>query len=265
MRFADCCSGYIAADEASWRNNRRLRSISDVVIDKASLRVAIAIRLSAMLDLETCEDAMLSRDAAFDGLFFVGVKTTGIYCRPVCTARIPLKKNICFFPSAAAAERSGFRPCLRCRPETAPFCPAWNGTRTTVDRALKLIEAGALDTGSIEALAERLGVGTRHLSRLFGKHLDASPREVAKTLRVQRCKRLLDETDISIADIAKRAGFPSSRRMSAAFSALYGCPPSEMRRKKRTQKTASGKNAVRSETHERSKSAGARRSTATLE
>ena len=168
---------------------------------------------------------MQRRDPAFDGLFFVAVKTTGIYCRPVCRARLPLKKNIRFYPSAAAAERAGFRPCLRCRPETAPFCPAWKGSRTTVDRALNLIEAGALDTGTVDALSERLGVGTRHLSRLFNTHLDASPRQVAKTLRLQRAKVLLDETDMPLADIAQRAGFSSARRMRDAYCELYGCPP----------------------------------------
>jgi len=117
-------------------------------------------------------------------------------------------------PSAAAAERAGYRPCLRCRPETAPFCPAWKGTKSTVERALALIEAGAFDKGGVDALAERLGMGARHLSRLFAKHLDASPLQVALSLRLQRAKRLLDETDLPISVVAERAGFSSSRRMS---------------------------------------------------
>lgn len=188
-----------------------------------------------MLDRAECEAAMLRRDPAFDGRFFVAVRTTHIYCRPVCPVRAPRVENVRFYPSAAAAERAGYRPCLRCRPETAPFCPAWNGTRTTVERALKLIEAGALDFprqhgGGVEALAGRLGVGARHLSRLFSRHLDASPLQVAKTLRLQRAKRLLCETALPMEAVAEQAGFPSARRMTAAFADLYGRPPSTMRR-----------------------------------
>jgi AraC family transcriptional regulator, regulatory protein of adaptative response / methylated-DNA-[protein]-cysteine methyltransferase len=169
---------------------------------------------------------------------FVAVKTTGIYCRPVCRVRIPFARNVAFYPSAAAAERAGYRPCLRCRPETAPFCPAWMGTRTTVERALTLIAAGALDEDTVEALAERLGIGPRHLSRLFARHLDASPMQVARSLRIQRAKRLLDDTDLSVAVIAERPGFASTRRMSAAFARLYGQPPSALRRRKFARRAA---------------------------
>jgi len=179
-----------------------------------------------MLDLIAQYQAVQRRDPALDGVLFIAVKTTGIYCRPVCPARTPLARNIAFYPSAAAAERAGYRPCLRCRPETAPFCPAWKGTRTTVERALALIEAGALDKDSIDALAGRLGIGPRHLSRLFAEHLDASPLQVALSRRIQHAKRLLDDTDLPIALIADRAGFSSPRRMSAAFAQLYGQPPS---------------------------------------
>ena len=186
-----------------------------------------------MLDFETCNEARLRRDPAFDGVFFVAVHTTKIYCRPVCRVKQPLTKNISFFPSAAAAEAAGFRPCLRCRPETAPFCPAWNGTRTTVERALKLIDEGALDMGTVEALAGRLGIGPRHLSRLFQEHLGASPAQIAKTRRLQRAKQLLDTTPLAVKDIAPLAGFGSVRALNAAFSSLYGCPPSSMRRRNR--------------------------------
>ena len=181
-----------------------------------------------MLDFETSYSALQRRDTALDGVVFVAVKTTGIYCRPVCRARTPLARNVCFYPSAAAAERAGYRPCFRCRPETVPFCPAWKGTRTTVERALALIEAGALDTDGVDALATRLGIGARHLSRLFAEHLDASPAQVAQSLRIQRAKRLLDGSDLSIAAIAGRAGFKSPRRMRAAFVSLYGKPPSAL-------------------------------------
>ena len=117
-----------------------------------------------MLDFDTCNAARLRRDAAFDGLFFTAVRTTGIYCRPVCPVKQPLTRNVSYFPSAAAAERAGYRPCLRCRPETAPFCAAWKGTQVTVERALQLIAQGALDSAGVEDLAARLGIGPRHLS-----------------------------------------------------------------------------------------------------
>jgi AraC family transcriptional regulator of adaptative response / DNA-3-methyladenine glycosylase II len=155
--------------------------------------------------------------------------------RPVCPVRKPLSTNVCFFPSAsaAAAERAGFRPCLRCRPETAPFCPAWKGTRTTVDRAVHLIiEEGALDEDDacVESLAERLGIGARQLSRLFARHLSATPIQVAKTARVQRAKRLLDLTDLPMTEMALRAGFRSLRRFNAVFIEVYQRSPSEVRR-----------------------------------
>jgi AraC family transcriptional regulator of adaptative response / DNA-3-methyladenine glycosylase II len=183
-----------------------------------------------MSGFATHYEAFCRRDPTLDGVVFVAVKTTGIYCRPVCPARIPLARNVSFYPSAAAAERDGYRPCLRCRPETAPFCPAWKGTRTTVARALALIEAGALDGGNIDALAGRLGIGPRHLSRLFAEHLGASPTQIALTHRMQRAKRLLDDSDLPIGLIAERAGFSSARRMSAAFAQLYGRPPSSLRK-----------------------------------
>ncbi len=183
-----------------------------------------------MLDFDTCEAARWRRDPAFDGVFFTAVKTTGIYCRPVCPVKQPLTRNVSYFPSAAAAERAGYRPCLRCRPETAPFCAAWKGTQVTVERALRLIHDGALDSGGVEDLAARLGVGARHLARLFERHLGASPLQMAKTLRIQRAKRLLDETDLSMTDVALQSGFGSIRRFNAAFADLYGRPPSALRR-----------------------------------
>ncbi len=185
-----------------------------------------------MLDFETCNAARLRRDPSFDGRFFTAVSTTRIYCRPVCPAKHSLTKNVSYYPTAAAAERAGYRPCLRCRPETAPFCAAWNGTRTTVERALRLIDEGALDTGNVNDLADRLGVGARHLSRLFTKHIGASPVQTAQTLRIGRAKKLLDTTTLPITDIAFQAGFGSVRRFNAAFSKLYGRTPSSIRRPK---------------------------------
>jgi AraC family transcriptional regulator of adaptative response/methylated-DNA-[protein]-cysteine methyltransferase len=181
------------------------------------------------LDWETCDRARLARDPAFDGLFFTGVRTTRIYCRPVCPVRPAHSKNVIFFGSAAAAERAGFRPCLRCRPEAAAGSPAWNGTATTVVRAMRLIEEGFLNEGSVAELADRLGIGTRHLLRLFFRHTAATPTQVAATRRVQKAKRLLDETQMPMSEIAFAAGFRSVRRFNDAFRATYGRSPSSFR------------------------------------
>jgi AraC family transcriptional regulator of adaptative response / DNA-3-methyladenine glycosylase II len=188
------------------------------------------------LDFEECDRARLARDPTYDGRFYTGVRTTGIYCRPVCPVRPARSANVSFYPSAAAAEAAGFRPCLRCRPETAPFCSAWIGSRATVERALRLIaEEGALDQegATVEGLAARLGMGARQLTRLFARHLQASPSEVARTARVQRAKRMIDETSLPMTEIAMRAGFGSLRRFHSVFAEVYGRPPTEIRRTRR--------------------------------
>src|SRR5437870_9496214 len=178
------------------------------------------------LDWEICDRARLARDPGFDGRFFTGVRTTRIYCRPVCPVRPAQSKNVRFFATAADAERAGFRPCLRCRPETAPGSPAWSGTATTAARGMRLIEAGFLDRASVEELAEKLGIGPRHLLRLFLRHAGATPSQVAATRRVQSAKRLLDATTMPLSEIAFAAGFGSVRRFNDAFCATYGRPPS---------------------------------------
>ncbi|HYE45456.1 MAG TPA: AlkA N-terminal domain-containing protein [Caulobacter sp.] len=183
------------------------------------------------LDHDACYRAILSRDPRFDGRIFGGVKTTGIYCRPVCPARTPKRENITFYPSAAAAEAAGFRACLRCRPETSPDLGAWKGSSSTVSRALSLIEAGALDSGDVEALAGRLGVGGRQLRRLFQMHLGATPVGVAQTRRVLLAKQLIHETDLPMAQVALAAGFGSVRRFNETFQALYRRPPAALRRR----------------------------------
>jgi AraC family transcriptional regulator of adaptative response/methylated-DNA-[protein]-cysteine methyltransferase len=182
------------------------------------------------LDWEICDRARLARDPAFDGVFFTGVRTTRIYCRPVCPVRPAQSKNVQFYATAAAAERAGFRPCLRCRPETAPGSPAWNGTATTVARGMRLIQEGYLDQASVADLADHLGIGPRHLLRLFLHHAGATPIEVAATRRVQAAKRLIDETAMPLSEIAFTAGFRSIRRFNDAFRATYGRPPSSFRR-----------------------------------
>jgi AraC family transcriptional regulator of adaptative response / DNA-3-methyladenine glycosylase II len=186
---------------------------------------------AAAIDRAVCERARLARDARFDGRFFTGVLTTRIYCRPVCPANPPKPENVVFFPSAAAAGEAGFRPCLRCRPECAPGTPAWHGTSTTVRRGLRLIAEGALEDGSVERLAERLGVTGRHLRRLFHQHLGASPLAVAQTQRLHFAKRLVDDTDMPMGEIAVAAGFGSTRRFNDAFQRTYGRSPRELRRR----------------------------------
>ncbi len=182
------------------------------------------------LDHAACYRAIATRDARFDGRLFCAVKSTGIYCRPVCPARTPKRENLVFYPSAAAAQEAGFRPCLRCRPETAPDLGVWRGTSNTVSRALALIEKGALDDADVEGLADRLGVGERQLRRLFRQHLGASPVAVAQTRRVLLAKHLIHETRLPMGEVALAAGFGSVRRFNETFQQLFGRPPSTLRR-----------------------------------
>ena len=191
-----------------------------------------------MLDREACQRARLARDARFDGCFFIAVKTTRIYCRPICPARPPKEENVTYYISAAAAAEAGYRPCLRCRPEASPGTPAWIGAPVTVVRALRLIGEDALEETGVDGLAERLGVGSRQLRRLFVQHVGASPTAVAQTRRAHFAKRLIDETDLAFADIAMTAGFGSIRRFNAAFQQIYGRTPSELRRRVATKPVA---------------------------
>ena len=181
-------------------------------------------------DVRALERARISRDARFDGKFFIAVKTTGIYCRPICPSRTSNSRNVCYYPSAAAAAEAGFRPCLRCRPEAAPGTPAWMGTSAVVKKALRLIDEGILDHESVDELASKLGLGSRHLRRLFLKHVGASPISFAQTRRLQFAKRLLDETNLPITQIALASGFGSLRRFNTAFLQTYGRAPRELRK-----------------------------------
>ena len=182
------------------------------------------------LDRTLCYRALQTRDARFDGRFFTAVRTTGIYCRPICPARPPKLENVEFYPTAASAQEAGFRPCLRCRPEVSPRFAAWRGTWNSVARALLLIDQGALDTGDVEHLATRLGMTGRHLRRLFDKHLGAPPIAVAQTRRLQLAKQLLDETALPVAHIAYASGFGSVRRFNDAMHHTYDRPPTDIRR-----------------------------------
>jgi AraC family transcriptional regulator of adaptative response / DNA-3-methyladenine glycosylase II len=182
------------------------------------------------MDRTACYRAISTRDARFDGRLFVAVKTTGVYCRPICPARTPKLENVLFFATAAAAQEASFRPCLRCRPEVSPELAFWRGTSNTVSRALALIENGGLDDDDVEGLAGRLGVGARQLRRLFERHVGASPIAVAQTRRVLLAKQLIHETSLSMAEVALASGFGSVRRFNETFSNMFGRPPATLRR-----------------------------------
>lgn len=202
--------------------------------------------MTALANNEEYENARQSRDPRFDGRFFVGVLTTGIYCRPVCPVRIPKRENVQLYRSAAAAAEAGFRPCLRCRPESSPGTPAWVGAPYKVSKALHLIARGNLDGSSVEDLAQQLAIGPRQLSRLFQQHVGASPVAVAQTQRLHFAKKLLDETSLPLAEVCFAAGFGSVRRFNAVFRSTYGRSPKELRKGVRgTRRSADGGIQVR--------------------
>jgi AraC family transcriptional regulator of adaptative response / DNA-3-methyladenine glycosylase II len=182
-------------------------------------------------DPDACYRALLARDPRFDGVFFVGVRTTGIYCRPVCTAKTPGRDRCRFFASAALAEREGFRPCLRCRPELAPGHAPIDAVRSVARVAAARIEAGALnDGGNLEQLAADLGLSDRQLRRAVRREFGVSPVELAQTARLLLAKRLIAETRLPMIDVAFASGFESVRRFNGAFRTHYRLTPSAMRR-----------------------------------
>ncbi len=185
---------------------------------------------SALPDPHICEQARLSRDARFDGLFFTAVSSTGIYCRPVCPAPRPKRENVRYYANAAAAEAAGFRPCLRCRPELAPGSDQWQRGDHVVARALKLIEAGMLAEQSLDELAARVGIGARQLRRLFVERVGAPPISVHTTRRLLFAKQLLTETALPVTEVALASGFRSLRRFNAAFAQANRIAPRELRR-----------------------------------
>src|ERR1700683_5056189 len=182
------------------------------------------------LDLQVCSRARLSRDPRFDGKFFIGVRGSRVYCRSICPAPTAKEKNVRYFPTAAAAAEAGFRPCLRCRPESSPGTPAWLGTSNTVSRALRLIGESGMEDGGVEVLAERLGVGSRHLRRLFLRHLGATPIAVAQTRRLHFAKKLIDETGLPMSQIALASGFGCVRRFNAGIRKVYHRTPTQIRK-----------------------------------
>jgi AraC family transcriptional regulator of adaptative response / DNA-3-methyladenine glycosylase II len=188
------------------------------------------------LNNDICYQALKTRDRRFDGRFYTAVRTTGIFCRPICPAVTPKRDNVEFYPSAEAAIAHGFRPCLRCRPEAAPGSPASAGVHATVARAVRLIEQGALEDGSIVDLADRLGVGDRHLRRIFREHTGVTPQQHAKARRLLRARQLIVDSNLSMTEIADIAGFGSLRRFNDAMKQAYGQAPSAFRRGIRTER-----------------------------
>jgi AraC family transcriptional regulator of adaptative response / DNA-3-methyladenine glycosylase II len=182
------------------------------------------------LETNTCYQALQARDTRFDGEFFVGVRTTGIYCRPICTAKTPRQENCRFFASAGAAERAGFRPCLRCRPELAPGRAPVDATSRLAATAYTRIEEGALSVGGVEDLAQELGVTSRHLRRVVETAFGVSPVALAQTQRLLLAKRLLTDTDLRVTDVAFASGFASLRRFNALFRERYRLNPTELRK-----------------------------------
>jgi len=180
-------------------------------------------------DRTHCLRAYANRDARFDGCFFAAVTTTRIFCRPICPAPRPRPDHLRFYGSAAEVAAAGFRPCRRCRPECAPGSAAWSGSAATVARALRLIDDGVLDRDSVDALAERLGLGARQLRRLFASHLGASPREAARRRRLARARELLAGSSAPITEIALRAGFGSVRHFNDEVRRSLGKSPTALR------------------------------------
>ncbi len=191
-----------------------------------------------MLSPEICQKARLSRDSRFDGKFFTAVKTTGIYCRPICPATTPREENILYFPSAIEAANAGYRPCLRCRPDSAPGSPVWKGVNTTLDRAIKLIGEGALENSSLQRLAERLGVSDRYLRQLFKKRLGISPKAYALYQQCLFAKQLLHQTKLPITQVALASGFNSVRRFNDCFQSQLSLTPSQIRKSVETTSKA---------------------------
>ncbi|CAH6861236.1 ADA regulatory protein [Vibrio chagasii] len=190
------------------------------------------IHHNSTLTNEQCHLARYARDARFDGMFFTAVKTTGIFCRPICPATPPKEENVEYFSHQAQALKAGYRPCLRCRPDSAPFSPAWKGVETTFLRAMKLIDNGALGSGSITDLAERLGISDRYLRTLFDTYIGVSPKQYSLYSQLMFAKQLLHTSSMSITDVGFASGFNSTRRFNDAFQKELKLSPSQIRRAK---------------------------------
>ncbi|WP_059018013.1 AlkA N-terminal domain-containing protein [Vibrio coralliirubri] len=187
---------------------------------------------NSTLTSEQCHLARYARDARFDGMFFTAVKTTGIFCRPICPASPPKEENVEYFSHQAQALKAGYRPCLRCRPDSAPFSPAWKGVETTFLRAMQLIDNGALNSGSIVDLATRLGISDRYLRTLFDNYIGVPPKQYSLYSQLMFAKQLLHTSSMSITDVGFASGFNSTRRFNDAFQKELQLSPSQIRRAK---------------------------------
>ena len=192
------------------------------------------------LDFERCYRAVDSRDQRFDGWFFTAVTSTGIYCRPSCPAMTPKRENVAFYPSAAAAQRAGFRACKRCRPDAAPGSPEWDVRADLVGRAMRLIGDGVVDRAGVPGLAARLGYTERHLNRLLTAELGAGPLALARAQRAQTARILVETTDLGLAEIAFAAGFGSVRQFNDTIQEVYAQPPSQLRERRPVARSEPG-------------------------
>jgi AraC family transcriptional regulator of adaptative response / DNA-3-methyladenine glycosylase II len=183
------------------------------------------------LDPDTCYQAISRRDSRFDGRFYTAVTSTGIFCRPSCPARTPKRANVVFYPHAAAASAAGFRPCRRCRPELAPGHPEWNRRSDLTGKALSLIESGLVERAGVTGLASELGVSERHLRRELRATVGTGPLQLARSRRLWLARLLLDQTDLSVTDVAFASGFGSLRQFNDSIRRAFGATPTELRRR----------------------------------
>ena len=190
----------------------------------------VLISAFSALTVQQCQRARVARDSRFDGHFYVAVKTTGIFCRPICPATLPQEANVEYFANQAQALQAGYRPCLRCRPDSAPGSCAWKGVETTFQRALKLIGDGALQHHNLPQLAARLGISDRYLRQLFQHYLGMSPKQYAQYQQLMFAKQLLHNSNMSIGEIAIASGFNSVRRFNDAFQKKLKLAPRNIRK-----------------------------------
>ena len=193
-----------------------------------------------LADGERCYRAAASRDARFDGVFYVGVSTTGIYCRPSCPAVTPKRRNVSFFPSAAAAQGAGFRACRRCRPEASPGSPLWDVKADVTGRAMRLIADGVVDRDGVAGLAARTGYTSRHLGRLLTEQLGAGPLTLARVHRAHTARILIETTSLHFADVAFAAGFTSIRQFNDTMRETYDTTPTQLRATSRAHRHSAG-------------------------
>ena len=202
--------------------------------DSRSVRRSETGTLGGVLDPDRCYAVLQTRDRRFDGWFVTAVRTTGIYCRPSCPATLPRRRNVEFFPTAAAAQQRGYRACKRCRPDASPGSPEWDVRGDVVARAMRLIADGVVDRDGVRGLSRRLGYSERHLTRLVTDELGAGPLAIARAQRAQTARTLLETTDLRLVDVAHAAGFGSVRQFNDTVRSVFAATPSELRARRRS-------------------------------